>query len=50
MQCADVMWLESACCLQCVSVSVHMLANNAFRAHHASVHGGVSADGLSDIC
>ena len=33
-----------------VSVSVHILANNALRAHHASAHGGLSANGLSDIC
>ena len=32
-----------------ISVSVHILANNALRAHHASVHGGVSANGLSDM-
>ena len=32
-----------------VSVSVHILANNALRAHHASAHGGLSANGLSDI-
>ena len=32
------------------SVSVHILANNALRAHHASAHGGLSANGLSDIC
>ena len=30
-----------------VSVSV---ANNALRAHHASAHGGVSTNGLADIC
>ena len=35
-----------------VSVSdfVHILANNALRAHHASAHGGLLANGLSDIC
>ena len=33
-----------------VSVSVHILANNALRAHHASAHDGLSANGLSDIC
>ena len=33
-----------------VSLSVYILANNALRAHHASVHGGLSANGLSDIC
>ena len=33
-----------------VSVSVHILANNALRAHHASAHGGLSANVLSDIC
>ena len=33
-----------------VSVSVHILVNNALRAHHASAHGGLSANGLSDIC
>ena len=33
-----------------VSVSVAILANNAPRAHHASAHGGVSSNGLSDIC
>ena len=32
------------------SVSVHILANNALRAHHARAHGGLSANGLSDIC
>ena len=37
------------------SVSVHILANNALRhmgirAHHASAHGGLSVNGLSDIC
>ena len=32
-----------------VSVSVSVLANNALRAHHASVHGGVSTNGLSAI-
>ena len=31
------------------SVSVSVLANNALRAHHASAHGGVSNNGLSDI-
>ena len=31
----------------CLSVSV--LANNALRAHHASAHGGVSTNSLSDI-
>ena len=30
-----------------VSVSFHILANNA---HHASAHGDLSANGLSDIC
>ena len=30
-------------------VSVSVLANNALRAHHASVHGGVSTNGLSAI-
>ena len=29
---------------------VPLLATNALQAHHASVHGGVSAKGLSDIC
>ena len=33
-----------------VSVSVHILANNALRAHHASAHGGLSANVLSYIC
>ena len=33
-----------------VSASVHVLANNALRAHHASAHGGLSANVLSDIC
>ena len=33
-----------------VSVSIHIMANNALRAHHASAHGGLSANGLSDIC
>ena len=33
-----------------VSVYVHILANNALRAHHASAHAGLSANGLSDIC
>ena len=28
----------------------NILANNALRAHHASAHGGLSANGLSDIC
>ena len=32
-----------------VSVSVSVLANNALRAHHASAHGGVSTNGLSDV-
>ena len=32
-----------------VSVSVHILANNAIRAHHASAHGGLSANVLSYI-
>ena len=32
-----------------VSVSVSVLANNVLRAHHASAHGGVSTNGLSDI-
>ena len=32
-----------------VSVFVPVLANNALRAHHASVQGGVSTNGLSDI-
>ena len=32
-----------------VSVSLSVLANNALRAHHASAHGGVSTNGLSDI-
>ena len=32
------------------AVSVQILANNALRAHHASAHGGLSANGLSDIC
>ena len=31
----------------CVSVSVHILAN---KAHHASAHGGLSPNVLSDIC
>ena len=31
------------------SVSVSVLANNALQAHHASAHGGVSTNGLSDI-
>ena len=31
------------------SVSVHILANNALQAHHASAHGGASTNGLSDI-
>ena len=35
--------------LHSVSVSVSVLANNALRAHHASVHGGVSTNGPSDI-
>ena len=30
-------------------VSVSVLANNAIRAHHASAHGGVSTNGLSDM-
>ena len=29
------------------SVSVHIPANNA---HHASAHGGLSANVLSDVC
>ena len=33
-----------------VSVSSHILANNALRSHHVSAHGGVSTNGLSDIC
>ena len=33
-----------------VSVSAHILANNALRAHYASAHGGLSANVLSDIC
>ena len=33
-----------------VSVSVHILANNALRAHHTSVHDGLTANVLSDIC
>ena len=37
-----------------VIVSVYfcvvILANNAFRTHHASVHVGLLANGLSDIC
>ena len=33
-----------------VSVSVVILANNALRAHHASAHGGVSTNGLLNIC
>ena len=33
-----------------VSVYVHILANNALRAHHARAYGGVSTNGLSDIC
>ena len=33
-----------------MGVPVHILANNALRAHHASAHGGLSANGLSDIC
>ncbi len=33
-----------------VSVSVHILAMNALRAHQANAHGGLSANGLSDIC
>ena len=33
-----------------VSVSVHILANNALRVHHASAHGGLSVNGLPDIC
>ena len=34
------------------SVSVQILANKALRAHHdhASAHGGLSANVLSDIC
>ena len=32
-----------------ISVSVSVLANNVLRAHHASAHGGVSTNGLSDI-
>ena len=36
--------------MESVSISVHILANNALRAHHASAHGGLSANGLSDIC
>ena len=32
-----------------VSGSVHILANNALRAHHASAHGGLSANVLSYI-
>ena len=35
--------------LRCRTVSVSVLANNALRAHHASAHGGVSTNGLSDI-
>ena len=31
------------------TVSVSVLANNDLRAHHASAHGGVSTNGLSDI-
>ena len=31
------------------TVSVSVLANNALCAHHASAHGGVSTNGLSDI-
>ena len=30
--------------------SVHILANNTLREHHASAHGGLSANVLSDIC
>ena len=26
------------------------ISPNALRAHHASAHGGLSANGLSDIC
>ena len=33
-----------------ISVSVVILANNALRAHHASAHGGVSTNGLLNIC
>ena len=33
-----------------VFVSVRILANNALRAHHASAHGGLSANVLLDIC
>ena len=33
-----------------VSVSVHILANNALRAHHTSAHDGLTANVLSDIC
>ena len=33
-----------------VSVSVHILANIALRIHHASAHGGLSTNVLSDIC
>ena len=29
---------------------LHILANNAIRAHNASAHGGLSANVLSDIC
>ena len=38
------------CFILCLHpVSVHILANNSLRAHHASVHGGLSANGLSGI-
>ena len=33
-----------------LTVSVGVLANNALRAHYASAHGGVSTNGLPDIC
>ena len=33
-----------------VSIYVDILANSALRAHHASAHGGVSTNGLSDMC
>ena len=29
---------------------VHVLENNYLRAHYTSAHGGVLANGLSDIC
>ena len=33
-----------------ITLYLYLLSNNALRAYHASAHGGMSTNGLADIC